>query len=165
MPNQRQRLSGHRLRAEEGSISLEPPSEEAPQNRTVGYCHKYRAARTKSSPNEAALVASIQFGNRTIGLISISGRMFSEPTPRLSHFDQEKPPSPCAPLEDSAPHIADNLLWCPLFPSARGLEREHHETDSVPQIGTAGSELGQHPTEAALSGNVDPRILSGHWDA
>ena len=26
-------------------------------------------------------------------------------------------------------------------------------------------ELGQHPTEAALSGNVDPRILSGHWDA
>jgi hypothetical protein len=75
----------------EGSISLEPPSEEAPQNRTVGYCHKYRAARTKSSPNEAALVASIQFGNRTIGLISISGRMFSEPTPRLSHFDQEKP--------------------------------------------------------------------------
>jgi len=91
MPNQRQRLSGHRLRAEEGSISLEPPSEEAPQNRTVGYCHKYRAARTKSSPNEAALVASIQFGNRTIGLISISGRMFSEPTPRLSHFDQEKP--------------------------------------------------------------------------
>jgi hypothetical protein len=69
---------------------LEPPSEEAPQNRTVGYCHKYRAARTKSSPNEAALVASIQFGNRTIGLISIS-RMFSEPTPRLSHFDQEKP--------------------------------------------------------------------------
>ena len=56
----------------------------------VSYCHKYHAARTKSPPNEAALVASIKFGNQTIGLITVSGRMLSEPTPRLSHFDQKR---------------------------------------------------------------------------
>ena len=41
-------------------------------------------------PIEAALVASIRFSIQTVGPIYISGRIFSEPTPRLSHFDQKR---------------------------------------------------------------------------
>src|SRR5690349_5004543 len=64
--------------------------------------------------------------------------MFSEPAPRLSHFDQERLVPGirlrAALLEDIAPHTAGSALWCSCSAGTRGFESRSHQMDLTPLL-------------------------------
>jgi len=108
----------------------------------VGHVSVTRVGRRLTPPTEAASIASIWF--RNVWMTDVGGdRVFSEPTPSLSHLDQERPILEIqsrARLLKTSRRIAVIIFYGAHFPRNRADLRWQH-----PDTGAGSEKRRQRP--------------------